>query len=191
VSYGALADRLMGITNPLHIKRIKLAIERVHRPDSLDGGEQGGSVWARRKKIRIAYEEGQAAAKIQRQFRRYAAQKLVWQIKTRLAAIKSRQAVAEQIVAKDTWYTQLVPTSEDVKLKTFGRRRPVASARGWGSWRDEHWVAVLEPDEALYLRNRELDGHDSGFWVQRLELKLEQMQRDNLALGSRKQARRR
>jgi hypothetical protein len=162
----------MGITCPLHIKKIKLAIKRTHEPGQGGDRNELERVWARRNQLRLFYEQTRAACVLQRNVRRFLAQRFVQRVRVRAAAIRSRRAVEEQISQGGVWYTDLLPPiliNNRPVLKGYGSRAAFRGAYGWGYWRGTEWKEALPPEELKTLEGRELDAHDSLFFVNRLD----------------------
>lgn len=162
-----MSVRLIGIESALDVKKIRTAIKKTHRPGEDTSVET--SVWARRNQIRAIYEANKAAVVLQKTVRAYLAAKKFRNFRSRLAALRSRQRMLREIVPRGLWYTRLVPPFTPAKLKAFGSRRPFRGAYGWGAWGSkEGWRPALSAEDTTALGGLEPDGHDSRFWVKKL-----------------------
>lgn len=136
----------LGITNRLHIRKIRVEIDRIFDVKLQRKVVMSEAHEMRREKIRRQKMFHMAATKIQAQFRRYAAEKEVALLREmkRISIVEQfRQKIIE---ANSTWWTEkkTLPSrkfsqlpsigSNGVKLppiKSFGRSRDHLSHRGW------------------------------------------------------------
>ncbi len=154
----------MNITNRLHIKKIRVEIDRIYMPHrKIVMGEEH---IARREKIRRQKMFLAAAILIQRQFRRFAAKKIFNMMQEIERIKRADMDLKERILKSGAWWTEYkslqskksnnlttIISSSGIKLppvKDFGRRRDFLSAKGWGRRGDDlkgTWV----PTEAATI----------------------------------------
>lgn len=136
----------LGITSRLHIKKIRVEVERLFDKQKQRKVRMSADHEVRREKIRKQKMFHTAAVKIQAQFRRYAAQKELAMLREmqRLRVLEDFRQMRIQEGA--TWWSDkaslpskklaVLPSigSNGVKLppiKAFGRNRDHQSHRGW------------------------------------------------------------
>lgn len=93
-------------------------------------------------------------------------------MKTRLAAVLSRQRVEKDVVPHGLWYTRMLPQYVPEAIKTFGKRKPQHGANGWGIWSKNGWESVLQEQQSD-LDHLEPDGHESLFWLNKMQASAE------------------
>ena len=148
----------MNITNRLHIKKIRVEIEKIYTgTSSLHMSEEH---FARREKIRRNKMFLAAALLIQRQFRKYAAQKTTRMLKEIKRIKEAEDALNAQIAAAGFWWSenkalqirsesalQSLSGQSGVKLpfiKDFGRHREYMSASGWKKYNIQTGMLTID-----------------------------------------------
>lgn len=174
----------MGILNRVAIRKIRVEIERIYRPvRPVVMSEEHD---ARREKIRRHKMFMASALKIQRQFRRYRAQKEAHMLREIRRLQRAEEKLNRRIEATSIWWTQnekmqvtkpgeaALISSTGVKLpplKTFGRRRDYLSHKGWGHKGNDMRGTWLPSLPAVMDKNFMGDTHPTLIFSEKLRIK--------------------
>jgi hypothetical protein len=174
----------MSITNRLHIKKIRVEIDRIYTPHKkIVMGEEH---LARREKIRRHKMFLAAAILIQRQFRRFAAKKQ-YSMLQEIERIKQAEIDLEERIRKSGfWWTEYkslhskksnalttIISSSGLKLppiKDFGRRRDFLSASGWGRRGDDLKGTWVPTQAAVIDKSFMGDVHPTLIYTEKLRI---------------------
>lgn len=174
----------MKITNRLHIKKIRVEIDRIYVPHKkIVIGEEH---LARREKIRRHKMFVAAAILIQRQFRRFAAKKSYKMMQEIERIKRAEEELQERILKSGTWWTEYkslhskksnslttIISSSGSKLppvKDFGRRRDYLSSKGWGR-RGDDLKGTWTPTEAAVVDKSFMgDVHPTLIYTEKLRI---------------------
>lgn len=174
----------MGVTNRIAIRKIRVEIDRIYRP--VRPVVMSEEHEARREKIRRHKMFMAAALKIQRQFRRYRAQKEAQMIREINRLKRAEQRLNKRIEATNIWWTEnekmqvkkpgeaALISSTGVKLpplKTFGRRRDYLSYKGWGRRGNDLKGTWLPSLAAVLDKNFMGDTHPTLIFSEKLRVK--------------------
>lgn len=174
----------MGITNRVAIRKIRVEIDRIFRPvRPIVKSEEHE---ARREKIRRHKMFMASALKIQRQFRRYKAQKEVRMLREIRRLKRAEERLNNRIEATNIWWTEnnkmqvkkpgeaAMLSSTGVKLppiKSFGRRRDYLSHKGWGHRGNDLKGTWLPSLAAVMDKNFMGDTHPTLIFSEKLRIK--------------------
>eukprot|EP01041_Mallomonas_annulata_P002585 gene2585-5057_t len=138
---------IIGVESTIHVKKIMLALEQIYPSKARD--LIGVPYYIRREKIRKHGMFEAASTCIQRHYRGYLGRKHALYVRETVRLVVKSKVRTDMITAGSEWYTDQIRklgsnANLPVKRKVFGRYREHLSVQGYGSFKEEGWVAATD-----------------------------------------------